>query len=144
MALSLNTLLNVAKAIAEDSKCVSMKVGAVLVVGNRIVSTGINGTAPGHTNCCEKFSERGPDHSEWSEKYEVHAEMNALLYSPVSNMGAMVVVTHAPCWNCIKHLASSGVTQVYYGERYYRVSDEEFDAISSYCKENHIKFEKVQ
>lgn len=144
MALSLSTLLNVAKSIAHDSKCVSMKVGAVLVVNGRIVSTGVNGTAPGYTNCCDRFSERGSSHSEWSEKYEVHAEMNALLYNSISNAGAMMVTTHAPCWNCTKHMLAAGITQIYYGEKYYRVPDDEFKAIEDYCSEMKVTFKKVE
>ena len=39
------------------SKCVSKKVGAIIVKNNRIISMGYNGTPRGVKNCCEIFDE---------------------------------------------------------------------------------------
>lgn len=36
---------------AEESHCLSKKVGCIIVKDNRIISSGVNGTAEGHKNC---------------------------------------------------------------------------------------------
>lgn len=109
--------MNIAKECAKSSKCISLHVGAVLVKDGRIISTGYNGTPAGHTNCCDgfgvEFSRKA--HADWSAKFEIHAEMNALLHCPVSTYGATCYVTMAPCFNCLKHLAAAGVERVVYG-----------------------------
>lgn len=143
MGISLNALLGVAKSVAADSKCASMQVGAVLVIDGHIVSTGINGTPKGYTNCNELFSCRCPEHSVWSEKYEIHAEMNCIIHCPTSTEGGTIVVTHAPCWNCAKHIVASGITSIYYGERYYRMPEDEFKAIEEFCADNKVIFEAI-
>ena len=137
------TLAAIAADVAKESKCVSLKVGAVLVIGDRIVSTGYNGTAPSYVNCCDKFDDRGPEHSAWSDKYETHAELSALLFCPVSIAGSKMVTTHSPCWNCVKAMVLAGVTQIYYAERYYRQSDSDFQEVVDYCNVMNITFDKV-
>lgn len=47
------TYLKIAALIAEHSKAVDKKVGAILVKQNRIISIGYNGTLPGFDNTCE-------------------------------------------------------------------------------------------
>lgn len=134
-----STWMKMAEAAAEDSKCVSLKVGTVLVKDGHIISTGINGTPKGYINCCDKFTERSPEHSAWSEKFEVHSEMNALLYCPVDTRGSHAYVTHAPCFNCAKHLVAAGVKSIVYKERYYRQPDKDFNEVVDFC--NHMKVE---
>ena len=66
------------------SKCVSKKVGAIIVKNNRIISMGYNGTPRGVKNCCEIFDESNFDreeHHQWSKNSEIHAEMNAILFA---------------------------------------------------------------
>lgn len=121
-----------------------MKVGAVLFKDGRIVSTGTNGTAPGYDNCCDKFSERGPEHSSWSAKFETHAEMSAMLFCPISIEGCSVVVTHSPCWDCCKNMVLAGVKEIWYAERYYRMSDEDFRSIEDYCRLMNVSFKLIQ
>lgn len=138
-----NTWMDVATAISKDSKCVSMVVGCVLVKDGHIISTGVNGTPKEYTNCCDKFSSRCPEHSEWSAKYEIHAEMNSIIHCPVSTYGSTAFVTHSPCFNCCKHLAAAGVKAIYYKERYYRMSDDEFFEVVDFCKDMKIKFKEL-
>lgn len=141
--MKLQTLKAVAETVASESKCASMKVGAVLVKDGRIVSTGTNGTARGYTNCCDKFSERGPEHSSWSAKFETHAELSALLFSPISIEGCQMVTTHSPCWDCCKAMILSGVEEIWFGERYYRQSDEDFAEVVEYCNTMNVKFGEI-
>jgi dCMP deaminase len=100
--------MNMALNLAESSKCISLKVGCLLVnERNRIVSTGVNGSIPGHENCCDKFSERSAEHTEWSQRYEIHAELNSIIElarNQVQFSKLDVYVTHSPCSNCLKHI----------------------------------------
>ncbi|MBT5323050.1 MAG: dCMP deaminase, partial [Campylobacteraceae bacterium] len=80
--LSDRNFINIAKELATASKCVSKQVGAVIVKDGRILSTGYNGTPPGHTNCCDHWNGKyTKDHHEWSKTYEIHAEMNAIIWA---------------------------------------------------------------
>jgi len=48
-------------ALKDCSKCVSRKVGAILVKDGRVISTGYNGTLSGAPNCCDKFNPENYD-----------------------------------------------------------------------------------
>lgn len=109
-----------------------------------IISTGYNGTPKGYHNCNEVFSERGPEHSEWSERLEIHGEMNALLYCPTDTRGSIMVTTHSPCWNCTKHMVAAGVKEIWFAERYYRMSQEEYDLVDTFCKKLNVKFGQLE
>ena len=88
------TFLNIAAELANLSNCVSFKIGCVLVKEGRVVTMGYNGTPEGFLNCSEKFDENNFDreeHHEWSKKFEVHAEMNALLFA--ANQGISITNT---------------------------------------------------
>lgn len=110
------------EALSQESKCVSLKVGAILVKDGRIISTGINGTPTGFINCCSKFTERCDEHTTWSLVHEIHAEMNCILFAAkngISTNNTIMYVTHEPCQQCLKNLAQSGVVKVYYKYKYY-------------------------
>jgi dCMP deaminase len=124
-----------ALSIARLSKCISMQVGCIFVnERGRIVSTGVNGTASGYENCSDVHSCRGEEHSSWSEKYEIHAEMNAILEmarSPVIPRELNIYVTHCPCSNCLKHIIGLNtdeltVKRIIFNELYYKTSLETF------------------
>jgi|TARA_R110000850_G_scaffold240302_1_gene364933 dCMP deaminase len=134
------TWLGVAKQISNDSKCVSMKVGCVLVHDGHVISTGVNGTPSGYTNCCDKFKERCPEHHEWSLKHEIHAELNSIIHRKGSlKKGTIAYVTHSPCFNCLKHLAASFVSEIHFIELYYRMTNAELQEIVDFCIEMNIK-----
>lgn len=134
----------VAKNIATFSKCASMAVGCVAVnERGRIISTGVNGTVSGHVNCRDLHSSRGAEHSAWSERYEIHAEMNCVLELARSSTTFEVVdfyVTHCPCQNCLKHLiglSAAGVAtvrRIVYDEVYYKTTPEALQQNKEYCK----------
>lgn len=128
------TYIKIAKTIASESKCAALKVGAVIAIDGRIVSTGYNGTPHGHENCCDYFQRCGytynsgsirdehrQHHREWSKDHEVHAEMNAILAAArkgVSIDGGVLYVTHSPCNDCAKAIAQSGIKKVVYNTPY--------------------------
>jgi len=105
---------------ADESKCVSHHVGAVIVKARRIISIGYNGTPPGLPNCNEVFDgdhfEREKHHF-WSKDNEIHAEMNALAFASKTNIeteGADMYVTVSPCNDCLKNISMTGIKNVYY------------------------------
>ena len=91
------------------SPCDRLKVGCVLVKNNRLISMGYNGFLAG-TNHRSIIR--------WGhEQATIHAEINAITDAAkrgVSIDDAEAYITHYPCINCFKALASSGVKKIYY------------------------------
>lgn len=111
-----------AKNYANLSKARRLKVGAIIVKDDRIVSIGYNGTPPGWDNNCEDVIQHSDDTTSLKTKPEVlHAEMNAIgklaKHGGTSN-GADMFCTHAPCVECAKLILVSGIRRVYFGEAY--------------------------
>lgn len=135
--------MQIAYLVAQESKCVSWAVGALIVKNGRIIATGYNGSPSGHKNCCDHAQEMGwvsgvgselrllkahrEDHSKWSDKHETHAEINAISFAArhgVAIDGATMYVTLSPCMHCSKQLAQTGINRVVYGELYDRNTDD--------------------
>lgn len=128
MSIKISQFLEMAEVVSRSSKCVSLKVGAIVAVRGRVVATGYNGTPSGFLNCCDVHKERGPAHTEWSNKYEIHAEMNCILFaarSGISLEGGIMYSTIEPCFGCLKNLAQSGIRAVFYRDPYYREQTDE-------------------
>ena len=131
--------LNILDEFASMSHCVSKKVAAMAVKDGRIIATGINGTAPGYLNCDSIFDETSFDrdiHHKFSTTYEIHAEMNMILFAAkngISLDGATLYCSMAPCWNCIKHISVVGIKKIIYNRPYDLLSEEEGKAIQHYC-----------
>lgn len=148
----IETYLKVAEEFSNLSYAERLKVGAIIVKDNRIISIGYNGTPAGWDNTCE-FREYGEDPDEFpyqevmpqkqisfntydlvhrtrnfrlKTKPEVlHAEENAIIKlarSHESGEGASLFLTHAPCIQCAKLIYGSGIKEVYY-KNIYRSSD---------------------
>lgn len=120
-----STYIKVASIIAERSKCAKLSVGAVICNNDRIISTGYNGSPSGFKNCRDQFPAGNLEgHSDWTEKYEIHAEMNALMFaarSGIATAGSTLYCTHIPCHNCLKHIIQAGVKRVVYLNDHYNV-----------------------
>lgn len=132
-----STYMAFAEAIAKESKCISHKVGCVLVdPEGRVVAHGYNGTPSGQEHCCdyhtEKFghivyvgdklcTQQRTAHREWSLANEIHAEANAVAYAARSGRaveGSVAYCTLSPCTDCQKLLVAAGVKKVVYKEMY--------------------------
>lgn len=138
------SFINIAKEIALASKCVSKQVGAVIVKDGRILSTGYNGTPAGYINCSEHWKdEYTKDHHEWSKTYEIHAEMNAIIWAArkgISIEGATIYVTLEPCSECSKNLIASGIKRIVYEKAYEHTNSE---IISKFLEDNGVKIEQI-
>jgi len=137
--------INIAKEIASASKCVSKQVGAVIVKNGRILSTGYNGTPPGYTNCTDHWDgEYTKDHHEWSKTYEIHAEMNAIIWAAregISIDGATIYVTLEPCSDCSKNLIASGIKRIVYDKSYEHTNS---DVVTKFIQDNNVSIEKLE
>jgi dCMP deaminase len=105
--------MQTAQLASVRSPCERLKVGCVLVKNNRLISMGYNGFLGG----CEHKSIVRDGH----EQATIHAEINAI--TDAAKRGASIddcvaYVTHYPCLNCYKALASSGIKKIYYKEDY--------------------------
>jgi dCMP deaminase len=124
--------LDAATKAATLSHARRLKVGAVLVQKDSIISYGYNGTPAGFDNNCEDpvFSEELDINGKrvvvntgnLATKPEViHAEMNAIGKAAEDGYkcgGASMFLTHAPCIECAKLIWRSGINEVYYRDTY--------------------------
>jgi dCMP deaminase len=134
--------MKMAKDLAEFSKCISLKVGCLIVnERDRIISTGVNGSIPGYHNCNELFQDRCKEHTEWSSKFEIHAEMNSIL-ELARNQSQFekldFYVTHSPCSNCLKHIMglrsnNQSINRIVYGELHRHTTKELLTEQKEFC-----------
>ncbi len=136
--------INIAKEISKASKCVSKRVGAVIVKDGRILSTGYNGTPAGYQNCSDYWNcEYTKEHHEWSKKYEIHAEMNAIIWAArkgISIEGATIYVTLEPCSECSKNIIASGIKKIVYETPYEHTKSEE---ISTFLQDSGVEIYRL-
>lgn len=137
--------MRTAENYAQQSSARRLKVGAILVKDDRIISIGYNGMPEGWDNNCEieVFSQFDNDLVENKDTIEetypyvdkqgnryrlitkpevLHAEANAITKvarSSESSENSILFVTHAPCIECAKLIHQSGVKEVYF-KNYYR------------------------
>ena len=111
-----------------------LKVGAIIVKNDCIVSFGYNGTPSGWDNNCEyeipeqiDVETRTTTPARLVTKPEVlHAEMNVLMKlakSTLSSENAIMFCTHAPCLDCAKGIYQAGISAVYFINEYRRSNE---------------------
>jgi dCMP deaminase len=138
----IDAYMDTAKRFAQLSTARRLKVGAIIVKDDRIISIGYNGTPPGWHNDCEYWVEDGDLGSGWKTRPEViHAEANCmakLAKSTESGKDATMFLTHAPCMDCAKQIFTAGINKVYYREQYRSTDGIEF------LKKCNVKVEQCQ
>lgn len=105
--------MDLAKRVAQESKCPRKQVGAIVVTQSQALFPGFNGHASG-----------GPN--EWQDLGEpnlevIHAEhncLNKMLEEGVSAKGATIYTTLSCCLQCAKQLVGAKVKRVVYLEEY--------------------------
>lgn len=116
--------LDIARAVAKRADCTRRKVGAIIVLGDRIVSTGYNGAPSGDPGCltagaCPRGRRSVQDVLPGSS-YDtgtgaciaLHAEQNAILRAGLEARGATLYLTHEPCDGCARLIRGAGITRV--------------------------------
>lgn len=115
--------MNIAMAVRKRANCLGNRVGAVITLDNRIVSTGYNGTPSGMPDCtdggCLRCNNRGdfPSGMGYDLCICVHAEQNALLFAArfgIAVQGGVLYSTMRPCFGCTKEALQAGIKKVFY------------------------------
>ena len=114
--------MQTAQTFAELSHARRLKVGAIVVKEDRIISIGYNGMPAGWDNNCEEETRYEDGGVLLKTKSEVlHAETNAIAKLAKSNdsgNGATMFITHSPCIECAKLIYQSGIDHVVYMQNY--------------------------
>lgn len=125
----IDAFMDTAERFAELSSATRLKVGAVVVKDQRIISIGYNGTPAGWDNNCEHWVDVSAQDRMWTDADKVlktkdeviHAEANAiakLARDGESGLGTDLFCTHAPCIQCAKIVYGAGVKKVFYRHQY--------------------------
>jgi dCMP deaminase len=124
--------MDLAESVSKRANCLSKKVGAIIVLGNRIVATGYNGVPDGMTNCmdngCEVCRKKHLKRKKRSYKKKrngsgqgydncicVHAEQNALMTAArvgIPIEGGSVYSVYQPCFGCLKQMLQAKIRKV--------------------------------
>lgn len=102
-----------AKGAANLSKCLKLKVGAVLVKDDAIIGRGCN-ASPVPCNECDVLEEGHCNKA-------IHAEAQALidaLHRNIDPKGATMYVTHFPCVECSQLIKNAGISRLVYKRDY--------------------------
>lgn len=112
--------LQMAEVWAKRSKANRLQVGALVVVGNQIISDGYNGMPSGWPeDACEIW---GPDGKMLTKPELLHAESNAL--TKIARLGhgradgGTLYTTDSPCPECAKLAKQCGINRVVYRRQY--------------------------
>lgn len=110
----LSSLFKQAYAIAENSKDEETKVGCLIVDKNgQNLASGYNGYTRGADD--DNLPKSRPF------KNFIHAEKNAIYQAARGRGGldgAVCITTLSPCFECMRSLAQSGVTTIYFHKEY--------------------------
>lgn len=127
--------MKVSDLFAEKSTCSKIKVGAVIIRDNRIISSGYNGVPSKKIHCEYYFKKlweldfnnqytKFEDflkseiflllHKDFSNMHELHAEQNAILFAKQDLKDCELYTTLSPCTYCAKMIVAAGFKKVYY------------------------------
>jgi len=123
----IDAFMDTAERFAQLSSAKRLKVGAVVVKDNRIISIGYNGMPSGWTNECEEVVTptlpylQGDGPTLKTKDEVIHAEANAvakLARDGESGKDSTMFCTHAPCIQCAKIIYGAGIKNLYYRNSY--------------------------
>lgn len=120
--------MELTETVAGWSSCFqdNRHVGAVIVRGKRVMTTGYNGAPAGIVSCvdrkeCLRRKLGIPSGTRQEICYAVHAEQNAIIQAArvgCSVEGCTLYCTHQPCVICAKIIINSGISRVVYKDGY--------------------------
>ena len=123
----IDTFKEVLMTFEKRSTCVRLHVAALLIKDGRIISSAYNGVQSKALECKTFFANNPEkialDHHDFAEKYEIHAEMNAIAIAAKEGIcvkNTVIVCSIVPCCNCGKLIIASGIKEVYYVDEYDR------------------------
>lgn len=107
--------MGVAELMAMRGTCERLSVGAVLVLDNRIISSGYVGSPPGEPHCIDEGCLIQPDKNGCQRT--IHAETNAILFAAkvgTPTLNSHLYTTHSPCIRCSQNILTAGIVKVTY------------------------------
>ncbi|HCU08365.1 MAG TPA: cytidine deaminase [Clostridiales bacterium] len=117
--------MEMAQVVRKRSTCLRRSVGAVIVMDNRIMTTGYNGVPVGIEHCESRGCLREELHVPSGERHELcrglHAEQNAIIQAAYLGQriaGATLYCTTQPCVICAKMIINAGIWRVVIQETY--------------------------
>ena len=117
--------MSIASVVASRSTCLRRQVGAVIVRGRHIVSTGYNGAPRGVRHCTVVGCLREELGVPSGERHEIcrgsHAEINAIVQAAAtgsSTEGTELYCTHEPCSFCTKAIINAGIRRIIFVSPY--------------------------
>lgn len=110
-----------ARIMSRRSTCLRRQVGAVIVVQNREIASGYNGSVAGTPHCEEVGCKREQLKIPSGERQEIcraiHAEQNAIIQCALTGvipLGGTLYTTCQPCVTCAKLIANAGIRRIVY------------------------------
>lgn len=112
--------IEICNVVASRSRCLSRKIGAVLVKDKVIIATGYNGPPRGVPHCEGDICPRRTQGFESGEGLHLcpatHAELNCILSAarvgvPISG-ASLYLNTVLPCKDCTKAIINAGISEV--------------------------------
>lgn len=97
--------------------CGRLKVAALIVMDNRVIATGYNGTPSGLPHCGEYW---GCDPSKPCTA-AIHAEANAIYFCAkhgISTLDSTIITSASPCIKCAEAIIQAGISCVIYRDEF--------------------------
>ncbi|HMM20873.1 MAG TPA: cytidine/deoxycytidylate deaminase family protein [Selenomonadales bacterium] len=117
--------MDITQVVASRSTCLRRQVGAVIVKGKRLLTSGYNGAPQGLAHCGEVGCLRAALGIPSGERHELcrgtHAEQNAIVQAALYGVaieGATLYCTHQPCVACTKLIINAGIRRIVYLNAY--------------------------
>lgn len=128
------TYMAIVEIIAKRSTCLRKKVGAVIVVDNRIISHGYNGVVKGEEHCCDTGACLKEKRKDEDYKICVHAEQNAIGQCAKRGLAikdSTLYVNADLCITCVKLLIACEISRVVV-KRDFQGSSDALDLLREY------------
>ena len=117
--------MEITTLVGQRGTCLRRQVGAIIVMENRILSTGYNGSPKGLPHCetvgCIREEMKIPSGQRHELCRGLHAEQNAIIQAAwhgVKIQGGTLYCTHKPCVICVKMMLNAGIKKLVYSGGY--------------------------
>lgn len=134
--------MDIAEQVSTRATCDRKHVGAVIVKGRTLLSTGYNGSVRGAPHCDEVGHLMEDGHCVRT----AHAEANAIVQAAKNGTaidGSYIYTNASPCWPCFKLIANAGITRIIFKTLYRDARIHEF-AKQSGIDLTHLGAEKIE
>jgi dCMP deaminase len=117
--------MEITTLVGQRGTCHRRQVGAIVVMENRILTTGYNGAPKGLPHCgivgCIREEMKVPSGQRHELCRGLHAEQNAIIQAAwhgVKIQGGTLYCTHQPCVICVKMMLNAGIKKLVYAGGY--------------------------